>query len=225
MMSLINLHTHQAIHLEGTTGIVNLELGEECPKEGLYSYGIHPWNTDDENFSLETALICLEERLQLPQVVALGEAGLDKMHALSFERQLQVFERQIELSERYKKPLIIHDVKCHNEIIALRKKFRAQQTWIIHGFNGTEQDIQQLTGQDIYLSVGEAILHPEKKITRALKGIQVEYLFLETDTADIRIEAIYEEAAKILEMEENELRDQIFTNFARIFYDHGRLAR
>ena len=159
----------------------------------------------------------MEERLKCPNVIALGEAGLDKMHKASFEQQIELFERQIDLSEALQKPMILHDVKSHNEIIALRKKHKAQRPWILHGFNGTEQDVRQLTGQGIYLSVGESLLYPERKIYKSFKFIDLDYLFLETDMAEARIETIYDEAAKLLGIDIAILKKRIFANFARLF--------
>ena len=127
------------------------------------------------------------------------------------------FERQIELSETLQKPMILHDVKSHNEIITLRKKHKAQQPWILHGFSGTEQDVKQLIGQGIYLSVGESLLHSERKIHNSFKFIDLNYLFLETDMAKIGIESVYEAAAKLREMDIVLLQKQIFANFARLF--------
>ena len=185
--------------------------------QGYYSYGIHPWALDDADFQVEAAFQCLKERLQSPNVVTLGEAGLDKMHKASYERQIELFGRQIELSEALQKPMIIHDVRSHNEIIALRKKHKAVQPWIIHGFSGTEQDVRQLIGQGVYLSVGESLLHPERKIYKSFKFIDLDYLFLETDLAEIGVEKVYEAAAKLLETDIVALQKQIFTNFARLF--------
>ena len=213
----IDIHTHRAKDCDNLIQIVNLDLNQPCPEQGYYSYGIHPWDLDNAEFQVEKALQTLVEKLKLPQVVALGEAGLDKMHKASFERQIELFERQIELSEALQKPMILHDVKSHNEILALRKKHKAKQPWILHGFNGTEQEIRQLTSQGLYLSVGESLLHPERKITKSLKNIPLDLLFLETDMAEIDIEMVYEAAAGLLEMDINALRAQIFSNFAKLF--------
>ncbi len=215
-LKFIDIHTHTEESNENLLQIINLNLESPCPKQGFYSYGIHPWALDDAEFQSEKALQILEEKLKLPQVLALGEAGLDKMHKASFERQVAVFERQIELSEALQKPMILHDVRSHNEIIALRKKRKAQQPWIVHGFSGTEQDIKQLIGQGIYLSVGESLLHPERKIHKSFKFIDLDYLFLETDMAEIGVEKVYEAAAKLLEIDLPTLRTRIFANFARL---------
>ena len=214
----VDIHTHTPKTADDQIQIVNLDLEQTCPEHCYYSYGIHPWALDNTDFQVEEAFALLKERLQLSNVLALGEAGLDKMHKESFEQQIELFERQIELSEAMQKPMILHDVKSHNEILVLRKKHKAKQPWILHGFNGTEQDIRQLTGQGLYLSVGESLLHLERKITKSLKNIPLDLLFLETDMAEISVEKIYEAAAKLLEMDLSALQTRIFANFARLFY-------
>ena len=215
--TFIDIHTHSVKTDDKLIQIANLDLNQPCPEQGYYSYGIHPWALDNVDFQIEEALSSLEARLQSPNVIALGEAGLDKIHKASFERQVAVFERQIELSEALQKPMILHDVRSHNEIIALRKKHKAVQPWIVHGFSGTEQDVRQLIGQGIYLSVGESQLHPERKIYKPFKFIDLNYLFLETDMSEIGVETIYEAAANLLEMDLPALQTRIFSNFARLF--------
>ena len=213
----VNIHTHIAKPEANLLQIINLDLNQTCPEQGYYSYGIHPWALDKADFQSEKALQALEEKLKLPHVLALGEAGLDKMHKATFEQQTKLFERQIELSEALQKPMILHDVKSHNEILAIRKKHKAQQPWIVHGFSGTEQDVKQLIGQGIYLSVGESLLHPERKIHKSFKFIDLDYLFLETDMAKIGIEKVYEAAANLLDMDLSVLQTRIFANFAALW--------
>lgn len=212
----IDIHTHRKRETD-VIQIVNLDLNQPCPEQGYYSYGIHPWALDKADFQVEESFSLLEQRLQLPNVIALGEAGLDKMHKDSFEQQIAIFERQIELSETMQKPIILHDVKSHNEIIALRKKHKAKQPWILHGFNGTEQDVKQIIGQGLYLSVGESLLHSERKIYNSFRFIDLDSLFLETDMSEVGIETIYEQAAKLLDIDVAVLQRRLFANFARLF--------
>ena len=215
-MQYIDIHTHIKQEIDSIL-IINLDLEQPCPEHGYYSYGIHPWALYNADFQVEKAFALLEERLQSPNVFALGEAGLDKMHKESHEQQIELFGRQIELSEALQKPMILHDVKSHNEILTLRKKHKAKQPWILHGFNGTEQDIRQLTGQGLYLSVGESLLHSERKIYNSFKYINLDHLFLETDMAEVEIETIYKAAAKILSIDIAVLQRRLFANFARLF--------
>ena len=212
----VDLHTHTAKSGSGLVQIVNLDLEEPCPNQGFFSYGIHPWALDNADFQEEAALQRLKEQLQSPNVIALGEAGLDKSHA-DFDRQIKVFEREIVLSENLRKPMILHDVRSHNEIIALRKKHRAKQPWILHGFNGTAQDASQLTGQGIYLSVGENLLHHERKIYSTFPSLDLNFLFLETDMAPTSITTVYEAAARRLGMDLEALKAKIEANFRHVF--------
>ena len=160
-----------------------------------------------------TGLITL---LKENKIVAIGETGLDRLHADTYELQLEVFEQHILLSEEYKKPLIIHCVKAIPDVLRLHKKHQPQQTWIIHGFNGNTDEIRQLTQRGICLSVGESIFYPNRKITKHLSSIPLEYLFLETDTSEKTIQQIYAKAAELLNLPLERLKQQIFSNFARL---------
>lgn len=221
----LNIHTHN-FRTVSEISVFNLDLESTCPNEGLFSYGIHPWDLDDEKLDTENAMRILEEKLHHSNAVALGEAGLDRHHKASFDRQMEVFEKQIDLSEKFSKPLIIHNVKCNNEMIALRKKYKPKQAWILHGFNGTEQDVSQLAENGFCFSVGEALLHEDRKIRKSIMKIPIDRLFFETDTADIDVAEIYQAAASLLEIPINALREKIFANFAHYFnYEDGKLAR
>ena len=188
----IDIHTHTEKSGENLLQIINLNLESLCPEQGYYSYGIHPWALDNTDFQEEEVFSLLKERLKSPNVLALGEAGLDKFHA-DFDRQIKVFERQIVLSENMQKPMILH------------------------GFNGTMQDARQLIGQGIYLSAGESLLHPERKIYKTLKSLDLDYLFLETDMAEIGIEKVYDAAAKALDLDMDALKLRMMDNFMRVF--------
>lgn len=223
--AFLNIHTHNFRTISEIT-VFNLNLESACPNEGLFSYGIHPWDLDDEKFDTVNAMQILEEKLHHSNAVALGEAGLDRLHKTSFDRQMEVLEKQIVLSEKFSKPLIIHNVKCNNEMIALRKKHKPKQAWILHGFNGTEQDVSQLAENGFCFSAGEALLHEDRKIRKSIMKIPIDRLFFETDTTDIDVAEIYQTAASLLEMPINALREKIFANFAHYFnYEDGKLAR
>lgn len=222
----IDIHTHQLPQDEGVVSIVNLELAGEVPCAGLYSQGIHPWSLDAADFEVDSQLRRLETGLLQPNVVAVGEAGLDRAHKSSFERQLDVFQRQIAFSERHGKPMIIHNVRCSSEIMAIRKRLATRLPWILHGFNGGLQEVCQFVRQDMCFSIGASLLHPDRSIRETLASIPLDRLFFETDTAPVSVESIYQEAALLLAMPIVALQKQIFVNFARIFgNDYGRLAR
>ncbi|MBO4328083.1 MAG: TatD family hydrolase [Bacteroidales bacterium] len=196
----VNLHTHRPAGAALT----------------LRSLGIHPWWLDDPGYDWELALQTLEQQLKEGSLDAVGEAGLDKLHPETLPLQRTVFERQIRLAEQYGKPLVIHCVRAYDEVMQLWKRHQPRQAWILHGFNGNRETAGQLTEKGIYLSVGTAILFQNRKITESIPSIPLDRLFLETDEADDPIETVYAEAARLLSLPLEVLKEQIFTNFVRL---------
>ena len=193
----IDIHTHRCIIASGT----------------LWSAAIHPWKVEQPQWTL------LENLLKEDKIVAIGETGLDRLYPDMYQLQLDSFERHILLSEYYQKPLIIHNDKATADILKLHKKYQPRQAWIIHGFNGNAEEIRQLTERGIFLSVGESIFYPNRKITKTITSLPLEYLFLETDTSEKTIRQVYGKAAELLNLPIDQLKEQIFANFARLKID------
>ena len=151
-------------------------------------------------------------------LIAIGECGLDRACDSDFELQREVFIKQIEFSEQYHKPLIIHAVRSYPDIISIRKETKSNQPWIIHGFNGNEHSAEQLLRHDgIYLSLGDVLFKNEKRAERLLDIIPSDRLFLETDVADRSIVEVYEKASLLSGVATDILRKDIFDNFVKIF--------
>ena len=149
---------------------------------------------------------------------AIGECGLDRACDSDFELQREVFIKQIELSEQYHKPLIIHAVRSYPDIISIWKEMKPNQPWIIHGFNGNEHSAEQLLRHDgIYLSLGDVLFKNEKRAERLLDIIPSDRLFLETDVAERSIVEVYEKASLLSDVATDILRKDIFDNFVKIF--------
>ena len=87
-----DIHTHCQPEVPGEA-IVNCFPETFVPQlEGWYSVGIHPWYITSSTVSLAEKKRCLEELLYHPQVLAMGEAGLDKLADASLPLQREVFE-------------------------------------------------------------------------------------------------------------------------------------
>lgn len=209
----IDLHTHhRSAPSQEVLQLISLDLGQWSsstpPERSYYSLGLHPWYIDQLP---SDALTLLEQGLTTPQVLALGEAGLDKLCGTDFEQQQRLLHAQIELSETHQLPLILHIVKAVDEVLALRKQLRSQQTWIIHGFRGKHSQAAQLLKQGFHLSFGQ-YFHPESLDLAYAQG----RAFLETDTSPHSIDFIYEQAALSLGIKLNELRSTLYQNYQDI---------
>lgn len=177
-----------------------------------HSRGIHPWFIET-NYKEQLEL--LEKDLTQPKCIALGEAGLDKLCAIDFNIQLKVFKSQIELSEKYKVPIVIHCVKASNELFQLKKELNPQQTWIWHGFNKANL-FEQTIENNIIPSFGEAILN-NVSLQNELIKVKSNQFLLETDTSSFSIEFIYNKIADLRNVSLDKFQREQMANFEFIF--------
>ncbi|MFQ3579460.1 MAG: TatD family hydrolase [Bacteroidales bacterium] len=215
-MSYINIHTHQ-LQKETIIFIYNAEnINFFCYFMGNISYGIHPWNVS--SFDINIELRNIEDLIISRKIVALGECGLDRCITTPLQLQIQVFEQQLRLAQKYQIPAIIHCVKCYNEIIKIVKDLKLSIPLIIHGYNANSIITRRLlTYKNIYFSFGKLLITNIQKSTELLDIISMEKIFFETDDDPIAIETIYKCASEIKKIPEDVLILQVYNNFIKLF--------
>lgn len=220
-MDLYDIHTHDAPSpnsdddeslRQNISYIVNVyPLGFEYAKDNenypWFSCGVHPWYSEDA----EPQLKFLKEIAGDPRIVAIGEAGLDKLKGPDLKIQQPIFEQQVQLSEQLQKPLIIHCVKAWEELLHIKKLYKPRQPWIIHGYKGKVELAKQLLSHGFLLSINERFNDD------AIREIPLDRLFCETDISETSIEDIYSEVAKALNISVEVLALQIAENVKRTF--------
>jgi len=214
-MQKIDIHTHRHKN-DSSVQILNIFAQDLLLPgvEGFYSTGLHPWHIELVN--QEECLHTIELASVQKNMLAVGECGLDRSIATNFASQELYFRKQIEIAEKYAKPLIIHCVRAFPELIKLKKEYKSDIPWIIHAFQGNRPTTLELIRHDFYFSVGESLLrsHPKNEILTVLPS---DRLFLETDDREISIGKIYSLAAKLLMIDEETLSVIIHENFKRLF--------
>ena len=215
-MKFVDIHTHrpkvsQAIQLVDLSNVKG--IGSRI--NFYYSLGVHPWFVNENK--LDKELQKIENHMRFSPFLAIGECGLDKICDTDFDLQIKAFEKQIALSEKYKKPLIIHVVKAFNELMQIRVASNVKQTWIVHGFNGSPQLANQLIDLGMYLSFGVKLNKSDTKASKSIGHIPINRLFLESDDSMIEIEAIYSIASERLQIDIDQLKAQLWLNFKSLF--------
>jgi TatD DNase family protein len=212
-MIFFDVHTHTKSATESVFSIANKYPADTAFKKP-FSIGIHPWYLKPLN--AEKELLIIEEKLQYKNCLALGECGLDTVTETDFELQKIVFRKQLQLSEKYKKPVIIHCVKAFQEIIEIKKQIKPTQTWILHGFHKNLQVAESLLKNGFIMSFGAAIIH-SKKLQKIVSEIPLASILLETDASAVCIQDIYKSVAALKNMEVEMLQQKIEQNFKSIF--------
>ena len=213
-MKYINLHTHNFSDRADILEIVNQYPQEFDAAIPHYSIGIHPWYIVEDH--IDEDLTIIESKLELENCLAIGECGLDKRIEIPFDLQINVFERQLILAEKYKKPVIIHCVAAFQEVIEIKNRLEVKVPMIIHGFSKNIETAQQLLNNGFYLSFGKYLLrNPE--LESVFRIIPDQRFFLETDTIEEGIREVYQLAAKYKNMELEAMQNQVQHNFESIF--------
>lgn len=172
--SFSNIHSHD-IAAAGHDTVVNLTPTDQIPAKGFFSVGIHPWDTAGgaPTLSMLKKLVAMARH---KRVVAIGEAGFDRLRGGDIELQRSVFDFHARLAECVAKPLIIHAVKADDILAEAIRRHRPQVEWIIHGFRGNATRARQLLRLGYSLSLGLRY-NPEAKAI-----IPADRLYRETDS-------------------------------------------
>ena len=210
MNPFVNIHTHN-IHIGNKEfiEIINIDVDNSVNVDVpfLFSIGLHPWDVGTQELS-DSWIQSLDDL----NLKAIGECGLDRVHCSDFEKQKYFFIRQIEISEQYHKPMIIHSVKTYSDIISIRKETKAKMPWIIHGFRGKEQVALDLLRHDCYLSFGARFQE------EAVRAVPLERLFIETDESSESIEEICRRIAQVRGVSPEELAEAVNKNVRVVFF-------
>lgn len=178
-----------------------------------YSIGLHPWYISQDSFPHEFELVSIA--IKKEEILAIGECGLDRVCETPFAFQKLVFIEHIKLANETAKPLIIHCVRAHREIIEILKENAINVPVIFHGFNNNETIAKSLLEEGYYLSLGAAIFNPSLQYTFA--KIPIEKIFLETDDSPRSIQEIYQQAAVLKNISLEQLHLQIHKNYRQVF--------
>ena len=152
-----------------------------------YALGIHPLYTPRAQEADIAALrAVLAERQGDPQLVAVGEIGLDFfVPGLDHERQIWFYEQQIQLARTFGLPVILHVRKSSDRLL---KTLRATPVvgGIAHAFNGSAQQAQAFIDMGFKLGFGGAITYDRAlKLRELAVTLPLESIVLETDAPDI----------------------------------------
>jgi TatD DNase family protein len=213
-MKWIDFHTHQ---YEENTDVISIRnfsqhyFVEASDLDGYGSAGLHPYWLD--KLELESQMNQLTALSQQPNIALIGECGLDKTIDIPMSFQNEVFERQVLLAEKVGKPVVVHCVKAFNEVVALKRKLTPAVPWVIHGFNNNANVLKTLIDNDLYISMGSALLRSNSNAAKLIRSIPSERLFLETDAKPISIKTVYAVASEHLKMSSEQLRRTIYQNF------------
>jgi TatD DNase family protein len=150
--------------------------------------GYHPHEADDVS---EGMLQDLEAQVALPEVVAVGEIGLDFYRNLSSEaNQRRLIDRQLEIALTAGKPVCVHSRSAEDAIgehllpyAAAARSGGNVLPGVMHCFGGTLEQAKPYVEAGFFISIACTITYPKNEEARRLaRGLPLDVLVIETDS-------------------------------------------
>ncbi len=177
---------------ESTLNKVNRYINDGCDQksneevlklvniyDNMYgTLGIHPENVNDYT---EADLKFIEDNLSNPKIIAIGEIGLDYHYSKeNKDEQIKLLERQLQMAEKYKMPVIIHSREATLDTLTILKKYSAKG--VIHSFSGALETAKEYLKMGYLLGVNGVITFKNANIKEVIKEIPLDKIILETDS-------------------------------------------
>ena len=172
---------------KGVIGVINAsdklesayEVIELSNKYKNYLYpaiGIHPEHVNEMNNIKE-----LEYLIKNNDIIAIGEIGLDYYYTKeNKEDQKKLLNKQLDLAEKYKLPVIIHSRESIGDIYEVLRQRRLKG--VIHCFNGSYEMAQNFIKLGYKLGIGGVLTFKNSKLYEIIEKISLDDILLETDS-------------------------------------------
>ncbi len=200
--------------------------------KGVYmAAGVHPHEAGEAGLKDPETLksLCAE-----PQVVGVGETGLDYFYARSPRRaQQDSFRAHISVSRTMGLPLIVHtrDAEADTAQILQDEARRGPFPGLIHCFTGTSYLRDAALELGFYISVsGIATFKKSEELRQTLAGVPVDRILVETDAPFLApmphrgktnepafLVHTAQKMAEVFQMTAREFAAQTTANFHRLF--------
>lgn len=141
--------------------------------------GFHPTELDDFK---EEYFDFLEENIGNKKIVGIGEIGLDYHYDnTDRDKQILVFRRQLEIAEKYNKPIVVHSRDSIQETYNILSEYNLKGS--IHCFSGSKEMARLFIKLGYKLGIGGIItFKTAKNIKEVVEDIDLSYILLETDS-------------------------------------------
>jgi len=143
--------------------------------------GVHPHEASSWSAEIEARL---RELLAAPEVVAVGETGLDYHYDRSpRETQRRAFEAQLALAAELGKPVVVHAREADDDVAAMLRTWGDRLPAIVlHSFSSGDAVWEAGMGAGAYFSFSGMITFKNWTMTGRLAACPPDRLLVETDS-------------------------------------------
>lgn len=174
----------------------------------------------------------LETYLQMPKVVALGETGLDYFKKYGDKRsQTELFITQLEIAEKYNKPVIVHNRDAGNDVLGILAERLPEAGGIFHCYSEDAEYARLTLDLNMYFSfAGNVTYRNARNLHETVLSIPLDRILVESESpfmvpAQYRgkrnmpayVPSTVAFMAEMLEMNVEVLAEQLWKNSCKVF--------
>jgi TatD DNase family protein len=159
-----------------------LALVRRYPSQMRCTAGVHPHHAAELD---ATQLLAIAALAREPEVVAVGECGLDYFRNFApHEAQLEAFADQLELAAQLRKPVFLHQRDAHDDFMTVMRRYRSQLTGgVAHCFTAGIDEARAYLEMDLHIGITGWICDERRghHLREVVKEIPADRLLIETD--------------------------------------------
>lgn len=202
----------------------------EIAKEHSFIYAAVGIGPNDCLNTTTQDLQIIDEYLNEPKVVALGEIGLDYYwDDVPSDKQKEIFQQQVDLAKKHQKPIIIHCRDAYEDTYEVLK--RNGHPGIMHCYSGSVEMAKRFIDLGFYISLAGPVTFKNARVPKDVaEKIGLEHLLIETDcpyltphpyrgslNEPVNVVYIAQEIAKLKNMEIESVASQTTFNAKKVF--------
>lgn len=184
LSEVLELIGDNLVIISGYDGKANKEIIELCNKyNNVYgTLGIHP---SDINKNIDDDLEFIEENIENPKIVGIGEIGLDYHYNDDTPKDIQkkYFIKQIEIAIKHNKIIVIHSRDASEDTYNILKEYKDKVKINMHCYGYSLEMAKKFIGLGATLGIGGVVTFKNShKIKEVVENISLENFVLETDS-------------------------------------------
>jgi TatD DNase family protein len=159
-----------------------IDLVRRTPDVLRATAGVHPHHARELD---EAGVPGLRRLLELPEVGAAGECGLDFFRDFSaHDDQERAFSLQLELAAEAGKPVFLHQRDAHVPFMRILREYRPRlRGGVAHCFTGNEEELRDCLDLDLHIGITGWICDERRgqHLRELVRRVPPDRLLLETD--------------------------------------------
>jgi len=126
----------------------------------------------------------LEETASSKNVVAIGETGIDGAEKNGYppiEKQMVVFEKQIDLAKKLNKPVVVHSRMLDEKAFEICVSAGVEKA-LFHCFTGNKETAKKICDRGYFVSFSGIATFKNGGLDDAIKAVNIDQMLIETDS-------------------------------------------